>query len=114
MLPAFENKPVNRMKPLYWRTHISSPDSRVAVRIDEWKVVADESLKNFQLFNLKDDPQERTNLANEHPDKYAEMKATLLAHDAEVLGDGPDWWKKKQPESRRRKAKKKKQPNKKS
>ncbi|MBP86706.1 MAG: N-acetylgalactosamine-6-sulfatase [Planctomycetaceae bacterium] len=107
MLPAFDNQPIKRTKPLYWRTHISSPDSRVAVRIGDWKIVADQSLKKFQLFNLKDDERETTDLAQKHADKFAEMKRTLLAMDAEVLADGPDWWKKEQPEDRRRRAKKK-------
>jgi arylsulfatase A-like enzyme len=100
MLPAFANQTIQRTKPLYWRTHISSPDSRVAVRIGDWKIVANVMLTEFQLFNLKDDSQEKINLAEKHPDKYAEMKETLLAIDTEVLADGPDWWKKPQPEDR--------------
>lgn len=107
MLPAFEGRPIKRKQPLYWRTHISSPDSRVALRIEDWKIVADQTLKEFQLFNLKDDWQERNNLADKHSDRFDEMKAMLLAFDAEVLADGPDWWKKPQPEDRRKKAKKK-------
>lgn len=100
MLPAFENQTIQRTRPLYWRTHISSPDSRVAVRIGDWKIVANETLTEFQLFNLKDDWEEKINLAEKHPDKYAEMKETLLAIDTEVLADGPDWWKKPPPEDR--------------
>ena len=102
MLPAFEGQPIPRTQPLYWRTHISSPDSRVALRIDDWKIVADDKLENFQLFNLKDDWQERNNLADKQPGRFGKMKAALLAADAEVLADGPDWWTKPQPEDRRR------------
>ncbi len=100
MLPAFENQSIQRTKPLYWRTHISSPDSRVAVRIGDWKIVANDKLTKFQLFNLKDDWREQINLSQKHPDKYAEMKETLLAIDTEVHADGPEWWKKPQPEDR--------------
>jgi arylsulfatase A len=100
MLPAFENKPIKRDQPLYWRTHVSSPDSRVAVRIGDWKIVADETLTRLQLFNLKDDWQEKTNLAEQQPEKFAEMKAALLAMDANVLNDGPDWWKNEKPRNR--------------
>ena len=108
LVPVFEGQPMKRIQPLYWRTHISSPDSRVAMRIGDWKIVADESLESFQLFHLKDDPQETNDLAKEHPARFDEMRATLVAYDAEVLADGPDWWKKPQPEDRRRRAKKKK------
>lgn len=102
ILPAFEGRPIVREQPLYWRTHISSPDCRVALRVDEWKVVADDKLERFQLFNVRTDPSEQNNLAGSHPDRLQEMKARLLAHDAAVLADGPDWWKKPQPEDRRR------------
>lgn len=104
MLPAFEGRPVVRTQPLYWRTHISSPDSRVAMRVGDWKIVADENLEKFQLFNLQDDPGESKDLSAEHPERHLEMKGALLAHDAAVLADGPDWWKKTQPEDRRKAA----------
>lgn len=107
LLPLFEGKAIDREQPLYWRTHISSPDSRVAVRLGDWKIVADENLEDFRLFNLKDDPRETTNLASEYPDRFEAMKTTLLDHDAAVLEDGPDWWKKPQPEDRRKAADKK-------
>ena len=32
-------------------------------------------------------------MATEFPDKFAEMRAKLIKHDAEVLKEGPDWWK---------------------
>jgi len=91
--PAFTGQPIPRQRPMYWRTHISSPDSRVAVRVGDWKIVADDSLSKFLLFHLRDDPHEEHDLAAAQPERFAEMKQTLLATDAEVLSDGPDWWK---------------------
>jgi arylsulfatase A-like enzyme len=79
--------------PLYWRTHISPKDCRVAVRIDDWKIVADETLTEFLLFNLKDDPTETTDLSARHPDLFRVMQQTLRLMDREVLAEGPDWWK---------------------
>lgn len=107
MLPALNGEAVPRTQPLYWRTHISSPDSRVALRIDDWKIVADHTLEKFQLFNLHDDREEKNNLAQQHPDRFEEMKTKLLSHDEAVRADGPDWWKKPQPEDRKRKQAKK-------
>jgi arylsulfatase A len=93
MLPAFRNESISRSVPLYWRTHISPKDCRVAVRIDDWKIVADETLTEFLLFNLKDDPTETTDLSARHPDLFRVMQQTLRLMDREVLAEGPDWWK---------------------
>lgn len=93
ILPVFQDKPIDRKLPLYWRTHISPPECRVAARIDDWKIVGNVNMTKFQLFNLRDDEQETTDLSAKHPDKFAEMKAALLKMDAEVMTEGPDWWK---------------------
>src|SRR5690606_31909561 len=93
MRPAFEGKPIKRTKPLYWRTHISSKDSRVAVRVDDWKIVADDSLTNFLLFDMSEDATEPTDLSQAQPEGFERMKRTLLDMDQDVLNDGPAWWK---------------------
>jgi arylsulfatase A len=91
--PAFEGRPVERKKPLYWRTHCAPPTCRVAVRIGDWKIVADEKLTRFELYNLAADPHETTDRASTDPERFAELKRVLLAMDAEVMAEGPDWWK---------------------
>lgn len=91
MVPAFTGKPVKRARPLYWRTHISSPASRVALRDGDWKIVANKQLDQFLLFNLADDPQEKRDLAQDEPTRFAQLKEALLALNAEVLAEGPDW-----------------------
>ena len=58
MRPAFEGKPIQRSRPLYWRTHIAAPSCRAALRIGDWKIVADEDLTRFELYNLAADPHE--------------------------------------------------------
>ncbi|QDV37985.1 sulfatase-like hydrolase/transferase [Tautonia plasticadhaerens] len=94
MVPAFSGEPIERSVPMYWRTHISSPDSRVAMREGDWKVVGNVDLTEFLLFNLADDPEETTDLSDRHPDRSREMAERLVRLNASVLGDGPDWWKK--------------------
>lgn len=93
MRPALAGKELERPRPLYWRTHISKPECRVAVRIGDWKVVGDKSLSRFLLFNLKEDPWERNDLSATMPEKLEEMKARLLGLDREIFAEGPDWWK---------------------
>ncbi|MDC0497355.1 sulfatase-like hydrolase/transferase [bacterium] len=94
MLPAFEGKPVEREIPLFWRTHVSQPDDRVAMRIGDWKIVGNDTLNKFQLYEIQKDWQETNDLATKMPEKTEEMKDTLLELWAEVEAEGPsEWWK---------------------
>jgi arylsulfatase A-like enzyme len=93
MLPAFEGKPVERKTPLFWRTHVSGPDDRVAMRIGDWKLVGDETLTQFQLFEIQKDRNEEKDLAAQMPEKTAEMKKILIKLWADIEAEGPrDWW----------------------
>jgi len=93
MVPAFEGKPVEREIPLFWRTHVSPPEDRVAMRIGDWKIVGDETLSTFQLFEIQKDWKEENDLAAEMPEKTEEMKNTLLALWKEIEEEGPsEWW----------------------
>ena len=81
--------------PMFWRTHVSGPDDRVAVRIDDWKIVGDETLTQFQLYNVQVDPQETNDLSGKMPDKTEEMKKSLLEVWAGIESEGPrQWWEK--------------------
>lgn len=47
----------------------------------------------FQLFNVEEDPEEANNLAEEMPEKLAEMKQTMFAVWEDVQSEGPsEWW----------------------
>lgn len=93
MVPAFEGEPVERKVPLFWRTHVSGPDSRVAMRIGDWKIVGDEMLTKFQLFEVQKDWKEANDLAVDMPEKTEEMKAILLKLWADIEEEGPnEWW----------------------
>ncbi|MEW4561835.1 sulfatase-like hydrolase/transferase [Bremerella sp. JC770] len=93
MLPAFEGKPVKRKVPLFWRTHVSQPDSRVALRIGPWKIVGNDTMEEFQLFQIEKDPREENDLAGAMPDKTEEMKKILFEVWADIEEEGPkQWW----------------------
>lgn len=93
MLPAFEGKPEERTVPLFWRTHVSRPDSRVAMRIGPWKIVGNETMEEFQLFQIEKDPREGHNLAESMPERLEEMKVTLFQVWADIEEEGPrQWW----------------------
>ena len=94
MLPAFAGKPLKRKIPLFWRTHVSPPGDRVALRIGDWKLVGDETLTKFQLYEIQKDWKEEHDLATSMPEKTEEMKKRLIEVWKEIESEGPDdWWK---------------------
>lgn len=94
MLPAFENMPVERKVPLFWRTHVSPPGDRVALRIGDWKLVGDETLTKFQLYEIETDWKEEHDLAASMPEKTEAMKKELFEVWQAIEDEGPDeWWK---------------------
>ncbi|SMP58755.1 Arylsulfatase A [Neorhodopirellula lusitana] len=94
MLPAFSGKPVQRPVPLFWRTHVSGGNERVALRIGDWKIVGNDLLTEFQLYEVQKDWKEENNLAAKMPEKLDEMKKVLLRTWKQIEAEGPsEWWK---------------------
>ncbi|TWT89133.1 sulfatase-like hydrolase/transferase [Neorhodopirellula pilleata] len=94
MVPAFAGKPVERKVPLFWRTHVSPPGDRVALRIGDWKLVGDETLTKFQLYEIQKDWKEERDLAAVMPERTEEMKNTLFEVWKGIECEGPaEWWK---------------------
>ncbi|MBX2851750.1 MAG: sulfatase-like hydrolase/transferase [Phycisphaeraceae bacterium] len=94
MAPAFSGKQVERPIPLFWRTHVSKPDDRVAMRVGQWKIVGNDTLTKFQLYHIQKDWKEENDLAAEMPDKTEAMKQQLLDLWKSIEEEGPDqWWK---------------------
>jgi len=66
---------------LYWEFH--ELGGRMALRQGEWKLVQYDVGKNppgaFELFNLKEDPSEKNNLAEKYPQKVDDLKTVMLA-----------------------------------
>jgi len=50
-----------------------------------WKLQRDETQDRIWLFNLTDDPTEQNNVAEDHPERVAELIARLEAHNAEQM-----------------------------
>ncbi len=93
LLAAIEGRAVERARPLYWRCVIAPGPLKTAMRIGDWKILADERLTQFELYNLKNDPQEKSELSAAQPAKFAEMKTALAKLNTEIEAEGPDWWK---------------------
>ncbi|WP_233903424.1 sulfatase family protein [Stieleria maiorica] len=94
MLPAFDGKPLTRKTPLFWRTHVSPPADRVALRIGDWKLVGDDTLTKFQLYQIRQDWKEEHDLASAMPEKTEAMKKRLFEVWSDIESEGPaHWWK---------------------
>jgi len=88
--PLLEGRPFNRPRPLYWRN--LHDQFRIALRDGDWKIVGDALRTDFELYNLKMDSRETTDLSKHEPERFEQMKAALIAYDREVLAEGPKWW----------------------
>lgn len=109
LLAAIEGRAVERARPLYWRCVIAPGPLKTAMRIGDWKILADEPLTQFELYDLKHDPQEKTELSAAQPAKLEEMKAALVKLNTEIEAEGPNWWKTNDRGEKKADKKKKKQ-----
>ncbi len=64
-------------RPIFWRDGYYH-----AVRLDGWKLQFSARPDKVWLYNLDEDPTEQNNLAADHPEKVAELKALVEAHNA--------------------------------
>lgn len=64
-------------RPLFWRDGYY-----MAVQAGGWKLQTTAKPEKTWLFNLNDDPTEKVNLAERHPEKVAELKTLLADHNA--------------------------------
>ncbi|MCP5535511.1 MAG: sulfatase-like hydrolase/transferase [Akkermansiaceae bacterium] len=93
MLPALAGKPVTRKVPLFWRTHVSGANDRLALRIGDWKIISNDEMNKFQLYEVQKDAKEENDLAKKMPEKTDEMKKALFQVWQGIEAEGPkEWW----------------------
>jgi hypothetical protein len=63
------------------------------MRVGDWKLLADATLTQYELYDLRTDPTESNDLAKQEAARFTTMKEQFLAHNAAVEAEGPDWWK---------------------
>jgi arylsulfatase A len=92
ILPIFQGKSVVRNVPLYWRYDdaLSRPFT-VAMRDGDWKILANNEMTKFELYNVRMDIGEAHNLASRHPNLLKKMKETLIKLHTEIDAEGPIW-----------------------
>ena len=109
-LPALEDKPVVRQKPLLWIYYNALNKRQVAMRDGDWKVIAklplskiknvdkynaekikSAPLTDIQIFKISEDIKEEKDLASTNPDKLAELTKKLTKHYKELAEDSHVW-----------------------
>ena len=88
LLPLMTGDDQLEHRPLYWTW--SNPVNRWALRYGDWKIVKygqgePTGPESWELYNLKDDPREANNLAQDRPDILAAMHQRFVeqrSHDA--------------------------------
>ena len=69
---------------LFWRSGASQ-----SALVDGWKLNTSDPPGREWLFDMRADPNEQTDLADSHPEKLAELRDALAAHNAEQVA--PAW-----------------------
>lgn len=75
----------NRHEYLYWEFH--ERGFQQALRWGDWKAVRPQWGSPLELYNLREDPGERRNVAEQNPDVVAKIEDLL----ARARVDAPDW-----------------------
>jgi arylsulfatase A len=113
ILPLLSGRELPRGQPLYWQFNYAPTEPAIALRQGDWKILArlserteraaasitdetNHTLKHaeptgFELYNLKADIGETTDLAARQPQKLAELRELLVARFREVQGETPLW-----------------------
>lgn len=114
-VPVLEGRSVRRRAPLHWRYYNAIDAPRVSLRAGDWKIlgipdrvpprgsgaafepqrdmpfIKDARLVRFELYNLREDPGEKTNLAAREPRRLKELSGQLITLDREIRAEGYDW-----------------------
>jgi arylsulfatase A len=91
------NGTVDRPVPLYWRLQMAPHGLHIAMRQGDWKILASDDLTKMELYNLKSDPKETTDLREREPERFEKLRKELTSLNKAIEAEGPDWWKRLSP-----------------
>ncbi len=90
ILPALTGHPFDAERPLYWHYPVYHHDVPAgAVRKGDWKLIENQQDGSFQLFNLRTDLNESTDLKTLYPQKAQELQSLLKAWQKSVGAELP-------------------------
>lgn len=113
ILPILEGHAIQRTTPLYWQYNQAPTAPKVAMRIGDWKILGlldapqpkpsqsigpddmrifkSAELVRFELYNLREDLGETTDLAQREPRRLETMVQVLRKKYREVRDESPVW-----------------------
>lgn len=114
VVPVFTGGKVERIRPLYWHFNGAHSKVKVALRDGDWKILGQLSaadlnrfgadiseatmrsmktaeLTAYELYNLKTDVAESTDLAQSEPDQFRKLADKLQSKYREVRDEAPSW-----------------------
>ncbi len=91
---------IDRPRPLYWRLNMAPQreNLQMALRDGDWKLLALLDFSHMELYNIKADPRETTDLKDKEPERFLALRKRLEALNAEIEKEGPDWWRRLSPD----------------
>ncbi len=84
LVGALKGKAIKPAEHLYWELH--NDGFTQALRMGDWKAIRPHG-KPMELYNLKADPQEKSNIAKQHPEKVKQISDLM----AESRADSDQW-----------------------
>lgn len=120
MLPVIETGKMHREKPLVWAFYDAINEHRVALRTDDWKMMArlksdtvylptihnlhvgneslvkEAELADFELYNMKEGSKEAEDVADKYPEIFEELKDLLISDYSELLEGSYIWSREKE------------------
>jgi len=91
ILPMLDGKPIERPHPLYWQYDFALGEPwKVSLRDSEWKLLADNQLQTFALYNLADGTvrSEANDLSAKEPERVKAMAEQMKKLHAEINAEG--------------------------
>jgi arylsulfatase A-like enzyme len=82
LLPVLKGEKKAREKPIFWEWN----DGKAAYS-NSWKIVKEGLDSPWELYNIKKDPTETNNLANDNPDKLKEMDRLFTGWKSDFSGN---------------------------
>jgi len=112
IVPLLDGKPLTRKTPLFWHYYRSLTGPKAAMRAGDWMVlgawedtalpqgvvvrgdvelIKSRKLTRFELYNVRRDVGETTDLSAQEPQRLKELSALLVAKYEEVQQQAPRW-----------------------
>jgi arylsulfatase A len=114
LLPLFAGRALQRATPLHWHYYNALDRPKASLRDGDWKVlgipahacpreaggfigkedleyVYGAELAAFELYNLREDPGEKRDLAKREPGRLKAIAADLVRLHREVAAEAPRW-----------------------